>query len=189
MKKLYLFCTNPLYYWVLLPLAVVLGVSIYYNDGASNLLKLYPLIVVSSGAIIFTLIYLFRLVEIRYDEIKNIGLFSGRDKAVITKGKTLSLLISPHSRIKVLLYGNDGKNAELDWMRGEPVRDTCQFRCKVIGGKGTIKRILGFFGADDSVIKSLIKEDSFTKRLENVTVSNEKTEEYLKINIKIELTI
>ena len=114
MKKLYTFCSKIAVYWIEIPLAILLTLAIIFNSGATNLLKLYPLIVLCSLAIVFVFIFFFRLIELGWDEIRYVGLFSSRDRAVITEGKRLELTLERGGAIKTYLIGNDGKgNADL----------------------------------------------------------------------------
>ena len=102
MKSVFLFRTKFRMYWVLLPLLALLLASIYYNRFADNLLKLYPIITVTICGMIFILIYFFRGIKISYDEIRDVGLFSGHDSAIINEGKTLIFKIKKRGQSLVL---------------------------------------------------------------------------------------
>lgn len=171
MKKLYLYCTRLRIYWVLIPIIAVLTVAICVNPQIEGYAKLYPLIIICSGGILFTLIYLFRMIEISYQEIRYIGRFSSRDSAEITEGKTIVLLPESHGVIKIRLMAEDTL-PELSWMNnndGKP-RIVCMFRGKAYGGKRNIKRILKFFGVTEADIEKYINESEYSKEYENVDV-------------------
>lgn len=190
MKKLYTFCSKIAVYWIELPLAILLTLAIIFNGSSKALLKLYPLIVLCSMAIIFVFIFFFRLIQLGWDEIRYIGLFSSRDRAVITEGKKLDLLLVGKSAIKVTLIGNDGKPAAFDWVKdSEPLRDICLFRGKMLGGKRTATRILKFYGADEATIRCLFVDIGYAADLENVTVSSYDDDGNLCISIKFNKTV
>ena len=160
MKKIYAFCTRLRVYWVLLPIIFLLTICIIHNEKSEGALKLYPLIALCSLAIIFTLVFLFRMVEISYSEIRHIGLFSERDKVIITEGKKIVLRRGKGGITIVELVGNNGRHAELDWLKNsnEPVRDIVMFSAKAAGGRFVMKRILRYFGADEECLSTLSDE-------------------------------
>ena len=89
MKNVYLFCTRIAVYLTELPVLILLWTAMRYNDRSEEIFKLYPLIVILSLAVIFILVYFFRLISVSRDEIRYLGIFSSRDSALITEGKTL----------------------------------------------------------------------------------------------------
>ena len=190
MKKIYLFSTRLIAFWVILPLALLLTLSITHNSEQDTLLKLYPLIILSLAAIIFSIIYFFRAIKISYSEIKYIGYFSSRDSAMITEGKTLILKEDKLGKVKVILFGNDGVLPGLDWMKNtySAPKDIVLFRGNVTGGKISIKRILKFFGADKDMITSLMT-DSTEFECEYTTITSVRSEEEDSIKIRINKTI
>ena len=190
MKKLYTFCSKIAVYWIEIPLAILLAFAIIYNSESKNLLKLYPLIVLCSGAIIFVLIYFFRMIELGWDEIRYLGLFSSRDRAIITEGKKLDLILLNGGAIKVTLFGNDGKSPSFDWVKeSEPLRDICLFRGKMLGGKRTLRRILKFYGADEATIRCLFVDIGYEANLENVTVRSGEDDGLFLVSIKFDKTV
>ena len=67
MKKITLFGTGWLMYLTELPLIALLLICINYNSGVETVFKLYPLIFALTGGIIFIFIYLYRTIDISYD--------------------------------------------------------------------------------------------------------------------------
>ena len=191
MKSIFLFRTKLMMYWVLLPLLILLGAACYYNQFADNFLKLYPIITVTVGGIIFIVIYFFRGIKISYDEIRDVGLFSGRDSAMINEGKTLILKRVKHGRVEITLFGNDGVTADLDWLKstGEAPRDISLFRGKAIGGLKAIRRIMSFFDVPKDDIELALKNDGFSCNYDLVSVNCEEIDECAVINIRINKTI
>ena len=190
MKKTFLFCTRLYYYWVLLPLIFLLAVCIDSNSDATNLLKLYPLIVLTVLGMVFILIYFFRAIEISYSEIKYLGLFSSRDSAIINEGKTLILTPIGRGRIKVTLFGNDGVLPDFSWAKstGDSPRDISLFRGKTIGGKRSCRKIMKFFGVDTCDFNDIFK-GGFNKEYDIVSVSSEECPEGTEIRITITKTV
>jgi hypothetical protein len=173
MKKLVLLSTHPLMLLTTLPIAVVLALSIYFNSYFESFIKLYPLIVVSALAIVFILLYLIRVVVISYDEVKIVGLFSSKDRAIINKDKTLIISQRRGRRLKVILFGNDGTRPALDWAQGDdfvPV-DINLFKEIGYGGLGTIRRILRYFEVDENSVERLVSEERCNVCLDNLKIS------------------
>ena len=170
MKKLFLFGTKLYVYLIELPVIIVLMLAIRYNNEATNLLKLYPLIVFCSLAIAFIAIYFFNSVTITYAKIKQIGLFSSRDSAIITKDRTIVLTYLSRRRMRIELFAMQDKPS-LQWVSNEDfvAHETCVFRERVIGNNLTAKRVLRFFKASEKEIKELLSS-------ENLEIKNGKIE-------------
>ncbi len=190
MKKVYLFTTRLIALWVLLPLAFLLTLCIKHNSELTGLFKLYPLILITSAAILFSIIFFYRAISISYSEIKQIGYFSSRDNAMITEGKTLILKKQKMGRVKIILFGNDGVLPGLDWMKNtyQAPQDIVLFRGMARGGNISIKRILKFFGADKSSISTLISNDGECK-CEYTTITSMIEDGKRRIDIKIDVTV
>lgn len=191
MKKLYLYCTRLRIYWVLIPIIFILVTAIIINPNIEGVIKLYPLILVSFVGLVFTIIYLFRMIEISYQEIRYIGRFSSRDSADITEGKTLILLPERRGVIRIKLMAIDTL-PELSWMQngdGKP-RVVCMFRGKAYGGNRNLRRILRFFGVDDADFDKIITSTEFSNDYETVDVKTLVNEnEQKEIHIKIKVTV
>ena len=191
MKPIYIFSTRLRTFWVLLPMAVLLYLSIIFNDDVEMTVKLYPLIIFSALCIVFTLIYLFRMVEISYSEIRYIGRFSSRDNATIKEGRTLVIEMSDSTKVDIKLYGNEGYNPEIVWLRpndAEP-EDICIFRGKGYCGKITATKILSYFGVDKKDLDNIFSTDGFSKQYTNVTVSTCTENEHKQIKIHMDKTV
>ena len=188
MKFIFLFCTKFRVYLIELPLIVLLVLSIVFNERTDSFVKLYPLIIALSLGIVFIALYFFRGIMIKYDEIRDVGLFSERDKVVLTSEKTLILTLMPRRRIKVELFGKDGK-AELDWLRDEEPMEIFLYRGKAIGGKATAKRILSYFEVFDGDLNEIVAGDDFSAEYQYVSVSTSNNEKGHEIRIKIEETM
>ena len=158
-------------YWVMLPMAFILALSIIYTPYATGWLKLYPLMLVSAGGIVFMFIFYFRLIRINWTEVKDIGRFSPRDSAVINEGKSLVLVPQRGGRVKVYLYGKDGL-PELDWMRDQTTDPSviCMYRGRTQGGKRAVRRVLRYFGASDADVKAILSEVGTERVYENATL-------------------
>ena len=191
MKKILIF-PNTIWrpFLVALPLAFLLTVSIRMNPEVDTPGKLYPLIIFSAAAIIFTFLFYFRPVILSRDEIKSIGPFSSRDKAVINKDKTLILTERDRGMLSIDLYGNDGTNADLDWLKNEDVaHDTYLFKSKVLGGISTMKNVLFFFGADEKSANRLLSADEAEMELYGMIVTVTTTDQKKEMRIKFTKTL
>ena len=191
MKSTFLFSTKLAVYWVEIPIILLMTVAIHYNAHSSALLKLYPLIVFLGLAIAFVLVYFFRGIQVSYDEIRHVGLFSARESAMITEGKTIIIDLLKGGRLDVTLFGNDGKVAELDWLKDEeePL-DIDLFKGKAIGGRYAALRLIllwGFTEADATALCSADEEYSVASEL--ATAWWEDTEGHRRINIRVDKTV
>ena len=174
MKNLFLFSTKIYVYLIELPLILVLIGAIRFNGVVTNLFGLYPLIVCSILAIIFVLIYFFNPVMISYSRIKQFGVFSSRDSAIITKDTTLILTYFPRRKIRIELFAVQEKPA-LEFMSGENYtpQKVNVFRERVIGRDFTAMRVLKFFGLEKSRAKELISSDKMTFNTEEIEFSTD----------------
>lgn len=191
MKAIYIYATRLRAFWVLIPMSTLLMLCINFNNGVDGLLKLYPLILFTIGAIIFTFVYLFRFIAVSYSEIKYIGRFTSRDSATINAGKTLVIDILEKKRVSIQLWGNEGYNPEIKWLTNEDgeAGDICLFRGKVYGGKQLAVKILTYFGVDSKDIDVILQEDGFYRSYENVTVKSLTELEHRQIRIKFDKTV
>ena len=164
MKKLLISSTHPLMFLTTLPLFVVLALAIAFNGYSENFAKLYPLIFVSALAIVFTFLYLIRIVVITSDEIKIVGLFSSRDRSIINKDKTLIISQRKGKRVKVILFGNDGRRPSLDWANKDDFSPIIINLFKEIGyvGVRTLRRIFRYFEIDESIINDIILKEEYS---------------------------
>ena len=189
----YLFGTKLRFFWVMIPMAALLALAIAYNDRALGLLKYYPLIVFSSGAIVFTLVYFFRLVGFGFEEIRTMGLFSSRERVSINEGRTLTITKMPARKLQFELFGNDGVLAQLDWLVPEEdgtIPDINLFRAKALGGNRTLLSILKFYGVESSELRESIVNGKSTYEDELVKIESGLTETELRqIHIYFKKTI
>ena len=192
MKATYIYASRLAAYWVLVPMTVLLMLSISFNSEVDGLLKLYPLILFSIGAIIFTFVYLFRFISVSYSEIKYIGRFTSRDSATINAGKTLVIDLLDKNRVSIQLWGNEGYNPEIKWLTNESgeVGDICLFRGKGYGGEAVAISLLTYFGiTENDDLNKILSEDGFVKTYENVTVKSLTELEHRQIRIKFDKTV
>ena len=191
MKPIYIFASRLTALWVLLPMSIVLTLSVRFNDHVDGGVKLYPLIIFSIGAIIFTFVYYFRLIAISYSEIKYIGRFTSRDSATVNEGKTLVVEMLEKRRVSIRLYGNEGYNPEIKWLTNENGEhgDICLFRGKVYGGDEIAVRILLHFGVDIKDIDTILNEDGYNETYENVTVMTETENSHKVVKIRFNKTV
>ena len=173
-----------------IPPAIVLIASIIMNGFVKSPGGLYPLIISSGLVIAFTFVFFFRVVTLSTDEIKMIGPFSSKDSSVINEGKTLIITRRSFGRISIDLYGNNGVNADLDWLRDvRTVRDIYLFKSNVVGGTSAIRRTLLFFGISPEDAEMLISSKETHKEFPDYTVSVSCSEGSQEIRIKFTNTI
>lgn len=191
MNSVFLLKMRPWIYIIELPLMLLLVICWNMNSEVDGLLKLYPLIIALMALIIFLAVYLFRLVELSWEEIRDIGLFSRRDNAIVNKGKVLNLKLLSRGRIKITLIGNDGEYAGFDWLKpeeGEP-SNIALYRGNAYGGKAAAKRILKYFGVAEDEMALVLGDEDFSAEYQYTSVSTSHPEDGLEINISINETL
>lgn len=189
MKSLFLFSTRFRYFLTEIPPVLLLIISIKYNFSVDSLMKLYPLIIVLSGIIIFIGLYFFRGIKINFEEVRSIGLFSSRESSVINAGKTLHISILPKRKIQVELYGENEDYETYAWLKNDDNSEINLFRAKSLGSYGTVRKILSYFGAEHEDIEKAITADTFSADYEKINVSTEITDNKKTFKIYFKETV
>lgn len=189
MKSVCLFCTKIRYFLTEIPPLLLLAIAIKYNSGVESTMKLYPLIIVMSGVVVFIALYFFRAVKINNEEIKAIGLFSSREKAVINKDKTLHITVLPKNKIRVELFGDNDNFDTYAWLKNEETTEINLFRAKANGNEKTVHRILSYFGAEKDDIQKVFSTDGFSIDYEKIAITSEITENIKIIKVYFKETI
>lgn len=198
MKKIHFFCTRLRYFWTEIPLIALLVISIYYNQFANSdpetgnvgIFKLYPLIIICSAAIVFVFLFLFRMVGLSFQEINDVGLFSGKDSAAIEEGRFLLLTRKKRRRTQITLHCVDDDPA-LPWAKreiGEEPLIVRLFKGNLVGVKRPCRRVLKYYGVDECDIPRILTEVGFERTYDKVTVStfnNDVGEFTVKIMINV----
>lgn len=183
-------CTKFRVYLCELPLIILLMIAIRQNGNVDTRIKLYPLITLLILGMIFILIYFFRLVRIRYDEIRSIGLFSGRERALIKKDRTLEFTLWPKSKMIVELFGKN-EAPSLDWIEPEEYKDVSVnlYRMKTVGNEKTLKNALLYFGIPKDDHDKIFNENSLTLEYDEITLFSRIEKENRKIALTFKESI
>ena len=187
MKSVYLFCTKWFFFLTELPLLYFFVLTVDMHDKSTELLGYYPLETVLVLAMLFILVYYFRAVGFSADEIRMYGLFSSREKSLIHEGDTLLLTLRSRRRLRVELFGTDGGNPTLEWLRTEEyeAQEINLFRGKALGTRRTVLRILRFSGVPREVSAPLLfAEGGFSAEYDTVALSCEKKEEVYEVHLR-----
>ncbi len=172
MKKIFLFSTKPLFYTVLIPPIFLLIIAINYNSSVKTLMKLYPLIVLCSAVILFTLIFFFRGVTLSIDEVKQIGLFSERSRIDIKAKRTLVLTKLGRGKLQIELYGSNTEgDTSYAWLKNEEPTEINLFRARALGSDGSIKRILRSYAIPSDAITEAIENDEYSASYRHARIS------------------
>ena len=190
MKSIYLLSTKLWVYLTEIPVLILLWVAISSNHLSNDLFKYYPLIIFLCLAVIFIMVYFFRMISISTDEIRYHGLFSSRDSAFIKENRTLVIKLKPNRNIGLELYGDAGVEPPFDWMKSEDAihRDICLFRGRANGGAGTARRILRYFGVPEDKLEG-IAEEGFYFEDDTVRVDACRKNEISEIHLKFKVTV
>lgn len=189
MKSVILFKMRLWVFLTELPPMILLMICIRNNGEAAGLFKLYPLIVALMALIIFLAFYFFRLVEVSWEEIHDIGLFTRRDDAVIRKDTALTLLVTPKGKIKLTLLGAL-ENAGFDWVKPtDKPHELAMYRGNVYGGDVAATKLLTYFGADEADLAKILGEGKFAAEYKYSGVEAESTDEGRLIRINVTETL
>ncbi len=189
MKKLYLLCTKPWIYLSEIPLIVLLVLAIIFNEAVDGVWKLYPLIITLILGILFILVYFFKVIILTTDEVEVFSVFTERDSATLNRGKSLIIGRISSGRIKVCVFGNDGKPPEFDFIEDgadyTPI-DIFLLRGKALGGDGTLVRIMNYFDIPtEKAIKLTSADGEYEDEVLSATsVANSNGYQEIKITFK-----
>ncbi len=175
-----------------IPIIVLFIITCFYNQYSEELTKLYPLLIFLCAAFVFILVYFFRVISLSFEEVRYHGFYSSRDHADINEGKELIFTLEKRRKLRIELFGNDGKAPELDWINSDgdykPL-DIVLFRGKAICGKKRFLSILKYFGVEEEDALSIFEKESFLGEYEFVSLSSEKTEEKTIVKLKMKETV
>lgn len=189
MKKKYLFCTKIWFYLSEIPLLFLLYVACQYNFTSSNPWQFIPLILILTAVILFIGIYFFRMISLSYEMVRYHGLFSSHDNAMINKDKTLIITLKRRSYIGISLYGNDGKEPMFEGLRDEGPIDIFLFRGRVVGGKGTVRSILKYYGISASDVDAAFANESYSAETDDISFTAEHSEDIREFRLKFKRTV
>ena len=180
---------SPWVFLTELPIMALLVVCWRFNDKVDNLLGLYPLMIALMALIIYLAFYFFRLIEVSWEEIRDIGLFTRRDDAVISDGTALTILIGKRGRMSLALL--DAKcTSPYDWVKPtDKPHELAMYRGSAVGGAKAAKRILKYFGVSDADVEAVISGSAFKAEYKYSTVSAEDGNEGREIRIDITATL
>lgn len=201
MKSIHFFCTKLRYFWTEIPLVAMLVISIYFNNAAKNaadqtawdamgVFKLYPFIIVCAAAVIFVLLYFFRMVSLSFQQVKDIGLFGDKDDATVEEGRYLLLTKKKGHTTELSLHCIDTEPA-LAWAKREPNEEPLVvrlFHSKLVGYRRPCRRILKYYGCSSADIEQVFACNGFAREYEKVGISsyvNECGEKTIRIDIRV----
>ena len=184
MKKLFLFSTKLYYFWTLLPIAALLAGSIYLNDDVKSVFKLYPLIVVLIGAIIFIVLFFIRGILLSYDDARCVGLFSKKDYASFKDGYSLVVTVLKRGRLLVEVYGFvEAGGIGYDWYDADDSTEINLLRARTNGSANTLKRVLKFYGFEQEDIVNALSLDKYECETVEATLKSDIVEETRNVRI------
>lgn len=190
MKFLLFLSTRLRVFLTEIPPIILFMVAIVYNGAVDTPFKLYPLMVILCALILFIPIYFLRGVFINYEEVRCVGFFSSKEKAIIKEDRTLVLTLLPKKKVRIELFSkNDDGETSYAWLSSEESVYVNVFRARVNGKSGVIRKILRYFEVDDDVITSALENEKFAAELEKVKVAAAIENESKKITVYFKETL
>jgi hypothetical protein len=174
MKKLFLFSTKIYHFWTLIPLVVLLVASIMLNENVDSIMKLYPLIILSSAGIIFILLFFIRGIVLSYDDARCVGLFSKKDYARYSTDYYLQVTTLKRGRLLIEVFGfiEEG-GIGYDWYATDEKAEINLLRARANGNLNTLKRILTYYGLDDLEAKAALSAESYNSEVIDAFIHSE----------------
>ena len=190
MKFLFFLSTRLRVFLTEIPPIILLMVAIIYNSAVDSPFKLYPLMVVLCALIFFIPIYFLRGVFISYEEVRCVGFFSSKEKAIIKEGRMLVLTQLSKKKVRIELFSknNDGE-ASYAWLADEESVFVNVFRARVNGKEGVIKRTLRYFEIEEDVIADALEKEDFSVELDKVKVMTDVENESKKVIVYFKETL
>ena len=174
MKFLFFISTRLKVFLTEIPPIILFWIAIIYNSAVDSPFKLYPLMVILCALIIFIPVYFLRGVFISYEEIRCVGFFSSKERAVIKEERMLVLTPLPKRKVRIELFSkNDDGDASYAWLANEEAVFVNVFRAKVNGKNGVVKKVLRFFETDEDIIAKALEKDDFSAELEKTNISTD----------------
>ena len=184
MKKLFIFSTKLYYYLTLIPLALLLAATIYANSNATGLMKLYPLIILTAGAIVFVILFFLRGIMLTYDDARCVGPFSRKDHASFKKDYSLVITELRRGRLLVEVYGFvDEDGIGYDWYDVTDVAEINLLRARTNGGRRTIKRILLYYGFDPEDVENALTSTEYSAEARDAALTSAVSDGSLRVRI------
>ena len=189
MKKVFLFSSRLRVYLSLIPVLSLLGIVISVHDTATSIVKYYPLEIALGALAVLIVLYFFRAVLITKDEIRQIGPFTNREKAMIDEGKSLVFTLASKKRLTVELYGGTDSAPSLPWA-GDVCSEINLFRAKTLGTAKAVRATLLCFGVCAEDADAFLSQESENEVcFENVAVRAEQKHDVKIYRIRILKTI
>ena len=189
MKGIFIFCTRLWAFLIEIPVIFLLLFAMNFNDEVTTPLKLYPLIVFCFLLIGFIFIYFFRGIYLSFEEVRMMGLFSSRDRALISKDKELLITVRKFGKVKIELFGTNEKPT-LEWLREDETTSKINlFRENAVGGKGSVKKILKLFEIPAENFGEILGSEEFTTEDAKIKLSAATVNEERQISIFFKETI
>lgn len=164
--------------------------AIAYNNRVNSVMRLYPLIFALSALIIFMVIYFFRGIVLSAEEIRCVGLFSSKDKAMIKKDRVLVISIMPRHRVRLEVFGsNDDTTENYAWLKQEAPTMINLYRARANGSASVAKRIMKYFEVDEADITAALSSESFSSEYEKISLSSSIYEDARRIEITFKETL
>ena len=189
MKGIFLQSTKFWVYLIEIPVIILLSLALRFNGKVDSPLGLIPLIVFCILLMAFIFVYFFRGIYLSYEEIRMMGLFSSKDRALIAKDKELVISVRTKGRVRLELFGTN-EEPTLEWLKDESVNGSINlFRETAVGGVGTVRKILKFFEIPSEDFEALLGEGEAKFDYELIEVCASTPDEERQIRIKFKETV
>lgn len=147
MKSLYFLSSKLWYFLSEIPLAVLLAITLRHHDSSQDLLKFYPLEILTVAAMIAVFLFFFRTVTLRMGEVRKFSAFDEREAHTIEEGQTVALLFDNKGYLQLTVEGED-EAPDFAWCQSER-RQRVLFRTRTTFPRISASAILSLYGFTD----------------------------------------
>lgn len=146
-KSLYFLSSRLWYFLTEIPLVLLLAVTLHHHDSSQDLLKFYPLEILTVAAMVAVFLFFFRTVTVRMDEVRRFSSFGERDGHTIEEGEELVLLFDNKGYLQLTVEGEDVP-PDFAWCQSEKRRRVL-FRARITFPRISASAILSLYGFRD----------------------------------------
>lgn len=183
MKTRFFLCTRLWYFLTEIPLILLLCITIANHDSSTELLKLYPLEIVTACGMALTFLYFFRTATLTPLAIKKFGVFSEREEHSFSVGERLVLLLDERGYLHITVEGEDDAPT-LSWCKSDR-RHRTLFRTRVIFAHSSAASVLSLFLLNHAEADAALSAGDYHYQNESVSIIGEDTEHGRKISLTL----
>ena len=178
------FLSTRLWYFLTeVPLILLFGITVANHAQSTDLLKFYPLEIITVAGMVVTFLYFFRTATLTHRSIRKFSVFSDREEHIFAIGEQLVLLLDERGYLHITVQGEDDAPA-LSWCKNDR-RARTLFRTRVIFATLSASSLLSLFGMTAKEIEGALGTAPFLCENEQVSLSADMSEHGRQITLTL----